>query len=516
MKRKRALFGTTKKVGFLGLVAFAISAAIGGGIFSLPQSVAERSSVGITLVAWVITGLGIFFIVRCFSIISVKKPKLKNGIYTYANEGFGKLVGFLAAFGYWAAGAGAMASYGLLVTKTLSSLVPAFGAGNTWPAFFAASVIVWTIFLLGTRGIKKVAILNVVGTIAKFIPIAIFIIAMIVVFQPALFVADFWGELRHGASVMNANDTPMGELMDVILVTLWVFIGIETAVVVSRDAVNQKSVARAMMVGYFITLILYILVSLLPYGVMDQVELAHLQTPSTGYLLQMVMGPFGLILISVGIILSILFGWIVWAQVQAEMPATLAENGSFPPLFAQRNSHGAPVASLFITSLFVEFFMLCGIVFGDAAFQEMVSLTSTLAGPVYFLVTFYLLKLVFFEKDLWAEKSREKADDKASEVLSEGSGAAGEPAKAWPAARIGALIAAILGTAFSTFVVISAGLVHIFFGLCVLCVSLIFFFWGTKSSKVHTKLKKYELAIVIGAPALASIGFITFALGLWP
>lgn len=514
---------SAKKVGFIGLVAFAVSATLGGGIFSLPSSVAQRSCAGIALCAWLLCGFGMFCVVRCFMILAIKKPQLTNGVYTYAEAGFGKVCGFIAAFGYWAASAAAMASYGMLVCWTLSPLVPAFGDGNTWPAFGFCCLIVLCIFLLASRGIKKSAIINTIGTIAKFVPLLVFIVVMIAVFNPHTFLEGLWGNFFSPVGAAEANElsvsasgaapatatTPLGELMNVSLLTLWVFVGVESAVVFSRDAVNQKTVARATSTAFFILLTLYVLVSLLPFGYLSQNALANLSTPSAGYLLGMVLGPVGLLIVSAGILIAILFGWLVWSQMQAEMPYSLAIHHSFPPLFKSRNAHGACIPGLVASSAFTLLFFVAAILFGDDAWHHIVSLTSTIAGPTYLFATCYLLKLVFAEKNLWqVERSKQVTQTAHTSQSAPGAQLAKQTQKvqAWTGARIGALVLALLGTAYGLFILCSAGWENISFSACMMSVAFVLYFLGTKKATGTISLKPYEYAIVVVIVGLAIAG----------
>ena len=57
-------------LGILSLAAIVVSSMIGGGIYSLPQNMAAGASAGAVLLAWVITGIGIYFIAKTFSILS--------------------------------------------------------------------------------------------------------------------------------------------------------------------------------------------------------------------------------------------------------------------------------------------------------------------------------------------------------------------------------------------------------------------------------------------------------------
>ncbi len=51
----------TKKVGFLGLTAIVVGSMVGGGVFNLPSNMAEGAALGAVVIAWLITGVGMFF-----------------------------------------------------------------------------------------------------------------------------------------------------------------------------------------------------------------------------------------------------------------------------------------------------------------------------------------------------------------------------------------------------------------------------------------------------------------------
>jgi arginine:ornithine antiporter/lysine permease len=72
---------TAKKLGTFGLAAIVLSSMLGGGIFSLPQNMAADAAAGAVIIAWIITGFGIYFIANTFRILSSARPNLTAGIY---------------------------------------------------------------------------------------------------------------------------------------------------------------------------------------------------------------------------------------------------------------------------------------------------------------------------------------------------------------------------------------------------------------------------------------------------
>lgn len=75
-----------------------------------------------------------------------------------------------------------------------------------------------------------------------------------------------------------------------MLVTLWLFIGMEGAVVVSGSARHPRDVSRATTAGYLTVLVLYILVSLLPLGVYSSGQVARMPNPSMSVIMEQCFG----------------------------------------------------------------------------------------------------------------------------------------------------------------------------------------------------------------------------------
>ena len=75
------------KLGVTALAALVVSAMIGGGIFSMPQNIAQNASVMAVIAAWIITGTGMFFLANTFRILAEVRPDATAGIYAYARSG---------------------------------------------------------------------------------------------------------------------------------------------------------------------------------------------------------------------------------------------------------------------------------------------------------------------------------------------------------------------------------------------------------------------------------------------
>jgi len=231
-----------KKLGLSALTALVLSSMLGAGVFSLPQNMAAVASPSALLIGWAITGVGILFLAFAMLLLTRIRPDLDGGIFTYAREGFGELIGFCSAWGYWLCAVIANVSYLVIVFSALSFFTDTpelrlFGDGNTWQSIVGASVLLWVVHFLVLRGVQTAAGINLVATLAKLLPLGAFVALAALAFQLDTFRLDFSG-LALGVPVWE-------QVKNTMLITLWVFIGVEGAVVVSARARHKCDVGRA-------------------------------------------------------------------------------------------------------------------------------------------------------------------------------------------------------------------------------------------------------------------------------
>ena len=165
-----------------------------------------------------------------------------------------------------------------------------------------------------------------------------------------------------------------------MLVTLWVFIGIEGASVYSARAANRKDVGRATILGFLGALGVYVLVSLLATGVLSQAELADQRVPSMGGVLASVVGPWGAALINIGLVISVGGAFLSWTLLCAEIPFVCGRDGTFPKWFAAENANGSPVNSLWATNMLIQLFLILSL-FSQSAYQFFYFIASVAILP---------------------------------------------------------------------------------------------------------------------------------------
>ena len=378
------------KLGVLALAAIVVSSMLGGGIYSVPQNMAAGASAGAVLLAWVITGIGIYFIVHTFSILSLARPDLKTGIYSYSRAGFGSYTGFTIGWSYWLCQVCGNVGYAVITMDALNYFFPPyFQGGNNLASIIGGSLIIWGFNFMVLKGIKQASIVNTIGTVLKIMPLILFIIIMLFVFSPAEFDFDFWGESAASKAKLGSLEA---QIKSTMLVTLWAFIGIEGAVVMSNKAKNVQEIGKATFLGFISCLVIYILLSLTPFGYMSQAEISSVANPSTAGILEKVVGKWGAWLMNIGLVISVLTSWLAWTIVTAQIPQAAAQDGTFPKAFTKENKVGSPSVSLWVTSAAMQIFLLL-VYFSNNAWNTMLSITSVMVLPAYLTSCAYLWKM---------------------------------------------------------------------------------------------------------------------------
>lgn len=379
---------SARKLKLGALIALVVGSMIGGGIFSLPQNMAASAGAGAVLIGWAITAVGMLTLAMVFQSLANRKPELDAGVYAYAKAGFGDYMGFSSAWGYWISAWIGNVSYFVLLFSTLGIFFPAFGEGNTLLSILCASALLWLLHLLVLNGIREAAFVNLVTTIAKVIPLILFIIITAIAFRIDIFTADFWG----------TGNLELGSVLDqvrgMMLVTVWVFIGIEGANVYSARAGRRSDVGKATIIGFLSVLLLLVLVNMLSMGIMSQPELAALQNPSMAGVLEQVVGRWGAVLISVGLVVSLAGGLLAWTLLSAEILFAGARDGTMPSFLRKENSRGVPVNALWVSNGLIQLFLIFTL-FNAATYLNLLYLATSMILLPYFWSAAYAVRVAW-------------------------------------------------------------------------------------------------------------------------
>ena len=377
---------STQKLRLGALIALVVGSMVGGGIFSLPQNIAASASAGATLIGWLITGVGMLTLAFVFQTLANRKPELDGGVYAYAKAGFGDYMGFSSAWGYWISAWIGNVSYMVLLFSTLGYFFPVFGEGNTLPAVIGASLLLWLLHFLVLRGIKEAAFINTVTTIAKMLPLALFIVIAAIAFKLDVFTSDFWGR----------GNPELGSVMDqvrnMMLVTVWVFIGIEGASIFSARAEKRSDVGKATVIGFVGVLLLLVLVNVLSQGILAQAELAGLKNPSMAGVLEQVVGPWGAQLIAIGLIVSLAGALLSWTLLCAEILFASARDHTMPEFLRKENANHVPANALWLSNGLIQLFLIITL-FNASTYLSLLYLATSMILVPYFWSSAYAVLL---------------------------------------------------------------------------------------------------------------------------
>lgn len=470
----------TKQLNFIMLTGMIVGSTIGAGVFSLAGDMAaEGANTAAVLVGWLICGIGMFGLMMSFFGLNKIKPELTNGIYSYAREGFGEFVGFNSAWGYWISALLCNVSYTTLLFQAIGYFIPSFGEGNNLTSIICASVVIWILNFLVLYGVKEAAAVNIITTISKVMPIFVFIIAVIFIgkFKPSIFMDNFWGE---------AGGLPFGDQVKATTgATVWAFIGIEGAVVLSGRAKKSKDVGKASIIGFVSIFLIYLLTSILSMGVMPRAELAALENPQMAGILEVVVGKWGAVLINLGVILSLAGALLSWTIIAADCPYSAAKQGVFSKAFAKETKKGSPSFSLFATNGIIQLFIII-IYFKESTYQAFYTMSASM------IMVPYLLSALYYAKVTIKKDGFELAN---------------------PGQLLGQRIIGILGSIYGLWLIYAGGLECLLITSILYAPGIIIYMIGKKEKKEKFFNNKIDIAIACAIVSLAVISIVCLATG---
>ena len=339
----------TRVLGFLPLLAVVVGAIVGAGIFNAPADLGRVANPGWIIVAWAITGIGMFSLARIFQYLALRRPELEGGIYSYAREAAGEFTGFNSAYGYWWSALFTNLAFFFAIAKILGLYFP-FLSRSKWAAFALASALLWGYAALIRAGIRTAGAANLVITMLKLLPLLFVALLSAFLFKPALLGAPFAAIIKGTGAAAG----PWQQIGASLGVMVFAFMGIEGGVTISGKARSARDVGRVGLIGFLITLVLYVAVSTLTLGVAPAREIINAPSP-LGAVLGSALGGFGRHFLNIGFLFSVLGALLAWLLLTAEVPYSAAvRDNAFPRAFARTNARATPVFSLAVSAAFSQ------------------------------------------------------------------------------------------------------------------------------------------------------------------
>jgi amino acid transporter len=313
------------------LVAIAINAIIGAGIFGLPSKV--YSLIGpYSIIAFVACALVVALIILCFAEVGSRFDET-GGPYLYAREAFNPAVAFEVGWLIWLTRITAFAANCNLLISYL---------GYFWTAatdgFWRALVIVTVVAVLAAinlLGIRQAAIVSNVSTIGKLVPIIIFIGAGLFFLNPQAF---------------TPGPTPdTGAFSQSVLLLVYAFTGFEMASIPAGEVRDpQRNLPRALIIALVLVVVLYILIQIVCVGTLP--GLAQSQKPLADAGSQF-LGTAGGAIISAGAIISIAGNLNIVMLSGSRLPFAMAEQKQLPAFIGSvHRSFFTPYVAILLTA----------------------------------------------------------------------------------------------------------------------------------------------------------------------
>lgn len=462
-------------VSLTALTMMVVGGMVGAGVFSLPSRFATETGVYGAVIAWAIAGTGMLMLAFVFQTLAVRQPSLDSGVYAYAKAGFGEYIGFFSAFGYWASSCVGNVTYWVLIMSTVGAIAPWLGNGDTLPAVALSTLGVWAFAALIMRGTKEATTINKIVTVAKLIPILVFVLLALVAFDLEVFRDNISGGDDVGSLFEQVRGT--------MLATVFVFLGVEGASVYSRYARRREDVGRATLLGFVSVLCVFASVTIVSYGIAPRAEIAQLRQPSMAGVLEEAVGTWGLVFVSLGLIVSVLGAYLAWTLMAAEVLFVAAQDDDMPRFLRRENAAGAPVAALLMTTVLIQLMLFVTLV-SDDAFNFMLNMTSALSLIPFVFAAGYALKLAVTDE-------------------------AGADA---PTGRNRELVIGVLATLYTLFLLVAAGPRYMLVSFIVYAPGSILFVMARRE-RGRAPLTPRELIVLGVSIAGAVIGVIALAAG---
>ncbi len=277
-----------RAVGVFGLAASIFNVTVGGGIFRLPSGAAAAAGTAAPFV-YLICAVVIGCVVLCFAEAGSRVP-LTGGPYAYVEAVFGPYVGFMAGVLLWMIGTTAVAGVASAFAEGLGTLLgqPSLRVPIIVAAFLGLA-------LVNIRGVKQGTRLIVVMSIAKLLPLLVFVGVGVFFIQPANLVVE---QMPGPASLARAA-----------IVLFFAFSGCESALVPSGEVKDPaRTVPRALAIAMIGVTLLYLAVHLVAAGVLGD-RLATVKTAPLAFAAESFLGSPGRLMLLIGATIS-MFGYV--------------------------------------------------------------------------------------------------------------------------------------------------------------------------------------------------------------
>ncbi|SMY17808.1 cadaverine/lysine antiporter [Photobacterium aquimaris] len=341
---------TSKKIGLIACTGVVAGNMMGSGIALLPSTLAKVGS--ISIYSWIICLVGALSLAFVYARLATNNPQ-EGGPIAYAGEvspAFGFQTGVLYYHANW------IGNLAIAITGVsyLSVFFPILN--NTIPAAIATIASVWIFTIINLLGGSWVSRLCTLGLVLILVPI----VGTAVV---------GWGHFDATTYMQNWNTSHSSNshaIVSAVLITLWSFVGVESAAVSSGMVKNpKKTVPLATLLGTVIAGVIYILSTQVIAGMFPASEVAASGAPfalATTAIFGAWTAPF----VAAFTALACFTSLGSWMMLVGEAGKRAANDGNFPAVFGETDKNGVAKKGLVLASVMMTILMIAITIFSSS------------------------------------------------------------------------------------------------------------------------------------------------------
>lgn len=358
-----------RDLGTRQLAANIFNYTVGSGIFVLPAIAVFQLGTAAPL-AYVTCAIVIGLVVMCFAEAG-SRVAATGGPYAYVETALGPMVGFVAGCLVLATGTSAAAGVSSVLARSIIALFPGTPA---WAPYILIVMLIAMLVTINLRGVRTGARVIEVATVAKLLPLLVFVIVGAFFIEPSNLA---WSGMPETRAVLSTAG-----------VVIFAFSGIEGSLIPSGEVKNpSRTVPLAAFLALGAATVLYLAIQFVALGIQG-LELANERTTPLANAFGSVVGPAGRALLIVGAVIS-MFGYLS-ANVLSEPRGLFAfsRDGFLPRVLASVHpKFHTPHVAILLYGVIVGAIALSG------TFEQLAIFANLAALLLYFLCAIAALVL---------------------------------------------------------------------------------------------------------------------------
>jgi APA family basic amino acid/polyamine antiporter len=415
-------------IGFWTAVSIVMGNMIGSGVFLLPASLAAYRGLG--LAGWLVSAAGAVLLALVFAHLARHRPA-SGGLYAYTRTAFGDVPAFLVAWGYWLSTVATLPALAVAFVGYLDPFAPAIARTPALAGIVAVAAM-WLLIAVNVAGVRPAGRVQLVTTVLKIVPLALVAGGGLLYFRPEVLTVS-----------AAAAASPGPQLMATVTLTLWAFLGLETATIPAgsiRDP--ERTIPRATIVGTVLTAGVYIASTV---GVMSLVPPDALASSTAPFAdgAGRLLGAWGAQVVAIGAAISCFGALNGWVLIAGQLPMAVADDGLFPRVFGRLSPRGTPAVAMIAAGVLGSLLVAMNYSRGLVELFTFITLLATLST---------LVPYVFCSLAVW--------------LLPDDAGPRGAMT-----------IVSVLAFVYAMFAIVGAGAETVFYGFLLLLAGLPLYIW---------------------------------------